>query len=256
MERDLALESENVMSTGKVDTKLKLGPRSAGMRMTPEEFDAVTRYDDRYCYELIHGVLVVNPIPLEAEGDPNEELGPLGFVCDKLLSQIPELLCFQGVICPAGATSSGKGPGRSVGFLLRSYKHDHPLGSALDKTLAERYVRTLDSRRRADRVIWAGLGRLPDPQVDVPSIVAEFVSAGKRNRLRDYEEKRNEYLAIGVKEYWVIDRFRRIMTVYRSGPGGFTAQIVQENEIYRTDLLPGFELPLARLLALADEWRR
>jgi Uma2 family endonuclease len=214
MKWDLPWESEAVMSTGKV--KINLGLRSAGMRMTPEEFDAVTRYDDRYCYELIHGVVVVNPIPLEAEGDPNGELE----------------------------------------FLLRYYKHYHPQGSALDKTLAERYVRTGDSRRRADRIIWAGLCRLPEPLFDVPAIVAEFVSAGKRNYLRDYQEKRDEYMAIGVKEYWIVDRFRRVMTVYRNGPNGVEERIVQENEIYCTDLLPGFELPLGRLLALADEWRK
>ena len=35
----------------------------------------------------------------------------------------------------------------------------------------------------------------------------EFVASGKRNIKRDYEEKRDEYLALGVSEYWVIDRF-------------------------------------------------
>ena len=34
-----------------------------GMLMTPEEFDAVTDYDDRFTYELIHGVLIVSPVP-------------------------------------------------------------------------------------------------------------------------------------------------------------------------------------------------
>ena len=32
------------------------------MLMTPEEFDAVTEYDDRFRYELIRGVLVVSPL--------------------------------------------------------------------------------------------------------------------------------------------------------------------------------------------------
>src|SRR5690349_15435896 len=122
------------MSTSKLRLKLKIGPASAGLLMTPEEFDAITDYDDRYRYELIRGVVVVNPIPSEAEGDPNEELG----------------------------------------HLLRSYKETHPQGAALDKTLFERYLRTHDSRRRADRVIWTGLGRRPDPQVDVPTIAVEF----------------------------------------------------------------------------------
>jgi hypothetical protein len=33
-------------------------------------------------------------------------------------------------------------------------------------------------------------------------------------------------------------------------------QVVAEGATYRTDLLPGFDLPLARLLAVADEWRK
>ena len=67
----------------------------------------------------------------------------------------------------------------------------------------------------------------------------------------DDTEKRREYAAVGVREYWVIDRFRRTMTVY-TGDG---EQVVSEQESYSTPLLPGFELPLARLFAVADRWR-
>jgi Uma2 family endonuclease len=204
------------MSLSRSKTQSKLGPSSAGLLMTPEEFDAVNDYDDRYRYELIHGVLVVTPIPSEAEGDPNEELG----------------------------------------YWLRLYRDTHPQGSALDKTLAERYIRLPDSRRRPDRVIWAGLGRLPDPQVDHPTIAVEFVSKRRRDRTRDYEEKRREYLGLGIAEYWIIDRFRRTLTVYRNQPEALAEQVITEGETYRTDLLPGFELPLSRLLAVADEWRK
>jgi Uma2 family endonuclease len=204
------------MPTTAIKTKVRLRRAANGMLLTPEEFDAVTDYDDRYDYELIHGVVIVNPIPLIAERDPNEELGSW----------------------------------------LRVYKTSHPQGAALDATVWEQYLRTHDSRRKADRVIWAGLGRLPDPTVDVPTIVVEFVSKRKRDRWRDYVEKRREYLALGVQEYWIIDRFRRIMTVYRRQPGQPAEQVVAEADTYRTDLLPGFELPLARLLALADRWQK
>ena len=47
-----------------------LGPASNGMLMTPEEFDAVEEFDPQYRYELVHGVLIVNPIPGEATGAP------------------------------------------------------------------------------------------------------------------------------------------------------------------------------------------
>ena len=60
-------------------------------------------------------------------------------------------------------------------------------------------------------------------------------------------------MAAGVKEYWIIDRFRRIMTVYRKGLGGPTYEIVTETQCYQTALLPGFVLPLSRLLGKADD---
>ena len=118
----------------------------------------------------------------------------------------------------------------------------------MDGTLPEQTVACCDNRRRADRVLWIGLGRIPDPEKDLPSIVVEFVSKRLRDRVRDYEEKRLEYLAAGVQEYWVIDRFRRVMTVYRRPPVEPAELTVKENDVYRTPLLPGFELPLARLL--------
>jgi Uma2 family endonuclease len=184
------------------------------MLMTPEEFDAVTDYDDRFAYELIHGVLIVSPPPSEAERDPNGELD----------------------------------------FLLRLYQRTHPEGGIIDKTLCEQYLPVPNGRRRADREIWTGLGRVPVLGVDIPSIAAEFVSHRKRDRRRDYEEKRQEYEAIGVLEYWVIDCFERTMTVFWAPPAEPTEIVIKAEETYRTPLLPGFELPLARLLELADDW--
>jgi Uma2 family endonuclease len=191
-----------------------IGPDSAGIAMTPEEFDAITDYDELYRYELIHGVLVVAPIPLEAEADPNERLGGLLFL----------------------------------------YQRQHPQGASLDLTLPERYVYLAESRRRPDRLIWTGLGRRPDPKVDVPSIAVEFVSAGKRTRNRDYVLKRDEYRDLGIKEYWIVDRFRRTMTVHRNGTETTLELTVVEGGLYQSPLLPGFELPLSELLDAADAW--
>ncbi len=196
----------------------RIGPRSAGMSMRPDEFDALppTAFDDRYRYEVIRGTLVVSPFPGNAESDPNDDLG----------------------------------------HLLRTYQETDPRGHLLDRTIPERTVPGTPNRRRCDRAIWAGLGRLPDTDHDVPAIVVEFVSARKRDVFRDYEEKRDEYLAAGVREYWVIDRFRRTLTVYRPGLEGPDALVVTEDRTYESPLLPGFTLPLARLLAAADAWRK
>jgi Uma2 family endonuclease len=200
------------MSSVAAETKLVLRPALAGTLMTPEEFDAVEDAEDLHVYELIHGVLVVSPPPSEGERGPNEWLG----------------------------------------YLLLRYRETHPKGSALDLTLPEHAVHTADSRRRADRVIWCGLGRRPKPRRDKPTIVVEFVSEGKRNRRRDYEEKRDEYLGIGIEEYWLIDRFRRTMTVFRNRPRGPEMILVREKGVYRTTLLPGFDLRVGELLAVAD----
>jgi Uma2 family endonuclease len=141
-----------------------------------------------------------------------------------------------------------------LGYLLRKYQHDHPQGKALDKTLPEHDVLCGENRRRADRVIWAGLGRRPRPAEDAPTIVVEFVSEGKRNWLRDYIVKRNEYLTAGVKEYWIIDRFQKTMTVFAPGGRWPKKQVIKARQKYVTPLLPGFELPLGTLFTLADDW--
>lgn len=143
-------------------------------------------------------------------------------------------------------------PNEELGHLLRTYQTDHP--GVIDKTLFEEYIRTGNSRRRADRVIWIGLGRNPDIKTDVPSIVVEFVSKDKRGRHRDYVAKRDEYLDLGVREYWVIDRFQRKMTVFKRDEGKDTETTVPADGVYQTPLLPGFELPLNELLQLADLW--
>ena len=191
----------------------EFGPRSAGISMTLREFDEIefVKFAEGYRYELINGVLVVSPTPSAQERGPNDMLA----------------------------------------YWLLSCRDNHPRGAVLDLTLPEQTVRTPMNRRRADRLIWAGLGRMPRRR-DVATIVAEFVSPGKRNRKRDYEEKRDEYMAMRVGEYWVIDRFDRTMTVFTRSGEKIKARVIREHQTSKTPLLPGFELPLAELLAVAD----
>ena len=82
------------------------------------------------------------------------------------------------------------------------------------------------------------------------------MSSGKVNQERDYVAKRAEYREIGVREYWVIDRFRRTLTVFRFSGESDQEQVISEKQTYETPLLPGFVLPLARLLTLADRWAK
>jgi Uma2 family endonuclease len=202
------------MSLAPAEEEVMLGLESAGLLMTPEEFDAIDDYDENYRYELVNGVLVVTPIPLAAETGPNEFLG----------------------------------------HLLLHYQQCHPKGGALDYTLPQQYVRTPTSRRTADRLIWTGLGRLPKRLQDLPTIAVEFVSAGRRNQRRDYVDKRREYMQAGIREYWIIDRFQRTLTVIHHQPTGSREQVIRETRTYQSRLLPGFKLPLAQLLASADRF--
>jgi Uma2 family endonuclease len=191
-----------------------LGPEHNGIVLTPEEFDAVEDWDPNHRYELIHGVVVVSPPPPAGERGPNDVLG----------------------------------------HWLLTYQEQHPQGSVVSETLPEQTIKVGRHRRRADRVIWIRLGRLPDPDSDPPTIAVEFVAPGRRSFRRDYEEKRADYASIDVQEYWIIDRFRRIMTVFRRTNGDWQELVFHEHETYRTELLPGFELPLGKLLAIADRY--
>jgi Uma2 family endonuclease len=191
---------------------LQLGPRSNGMSLSPWEFDAA-EFERGWRYELINGLLIVNPPPALETRDATEELGRW----------------------------------------LRNYHDSQPHGESLDFTVSEQTVHIGPHRRRADRAIWAGLGRLPHED-ETPTIAVEFVSEGRRSRQRDYQIKRDEYRSAGVREYWIVDRFARLLTVYRFTRGKITTKAVTEQQTYTTPLLPGFELPLASLLTLMDRW--
>jgi Uma2 family endonuclease len=185
----------------------------AGLSMSKEEFRAIEDFDDRYRYELIRGIVIVVPPASDSEVKANETLGTM----------------------------------------LHRYAEEHPEGKCVDDTLFEREIETIPNLRRTDRSIWIGLGRVPDTDTDVPAIIVEFVSPGRAAFYRDYEEKRDEYLSIGVKEYWVIDRFDRTMTIFRRDA---EPQVVKEGEVYSTSLMPGFELPLKTILAAADRYKK
>ncbi|MBI4606723.1 MAG: Uma2 family endonuclease [Planctomycetes bacterium] len=87
----------------------------------------------------------------------------------------------------------------------------------------------------------------------LPEGIVEFPSSRPADQRRDYQEKEVEYRELGVKEYWIIDRHSRSMTVY-SGRD-WRKRVLSGTEMYATPLLPGFALPLAKVFAVADKYR-
>ena len=188
-------------------TGLYLSPGSAGAELSPEEFDTA-EFQEGFRYELINGVLVVNPPPLIQERGPNDWLG----------------------------------------YRINKFRLEHPNGRLVDYTAPEQTIVVGQKRRRADRVVWMGLGRAPREN-ETPAIAIELVSAGKRSIQRDYENKREEYQSIGIREYWIINRFERTLTAFAADG---TKSVFVDTDLFTTDSLPGFELPLNELFAEID----
>jgi Uma2 family endonuclease len=68
-------------------------------------------------------------------------------------------------------------------------------------------------------------------------------------------EKAVEYRDLGVQEYWIIDRFRRVLTVYFWRSARWSKRTLREGDRYATKLLPGFGLPLADLFRVCDRYK-
>ena len=82
----------------------------------------------------------------------------------------------------------------------------------------------------------------------VPELVIEIGSPGTRKR--DETIKRHLYERSGVSEYWVIDPDTEVVRVYRRLDDGFGRPMElsrEQDDLITTTLLPGLDLPLARI---------
>ena len=94
-------------------------------------------------------------------------------------------------------------------------------------------------RRPADLV---GLSRLDTP----PDLVVEVLSPS--NTRRQVEEKLADYRSIGVLECWLVNFPARTVEVLRlSGDGIAVLGVYGMGDVLRSEVLPGFELPIAHI---------
>jgi Uma2 family endonuclease len=83
-----------------------------------------------------------------------------------------------------------------------------------------------------------------------PGLVAEVVSASSKKR--DYQEKRQDYLEYGIREYWIVDPLLQLTLLIREGEGAnatWTERVLQEAETIASSLLPGLAVTVSELWA-------
>ncbi len=73
-----------------------------------------------------------------------------------------------------------------------------------------------------------------------PDLVVEVVSKGGEKR--DYVEKREEYLRLSVREYWILDPAQRKMLVLTRAGDTWKEKRVAAGKTHRSVILPGLKV--------------
>lgn len=196
-----------------MQTVRKIGPADHGRRMSLADFEHAKVVEGKL-YELGRGVIVVSEIPSLFH-----------------LAQV-------SVLREQFATYDLARPGRIWGVV----------GGSECKIL----LLDLDSERHPDLTVYTDIPPGDDSEVWyswVPEIVVEVVSAD--SVARDYGEKREEYLAFGVLEYWIVNAERDEMLVLRRRGGRWAEVAVRPPQTYTTRRLPGLVIDVAAVFEAA-----
>jgi Uma2 family endonuclease len=192
-----------------ITTPLRIGPADHGRGMSLEEFREA-EVEEGYRYELARGVLEVTQVPRDSHG-------------------------------------------KIVWIILRfiaACDHEHP--STIDRAGGGSEFRlwlpALISGRSPDVAValrhtprdWRG--RRP------PSLAFEVVSEGSEARERDSVTKRAEYLAYGLREYWVVDPEMKCVTVLIRDGDVWVERVYRDDQQARSLVLPGF------VVSVPDLW--
>jgi len=85
----------------------------------------------------------------------------------------------------------------------------------------------------------------------LPVLAAEVVSRGSIQR--DYETKREEYLAYGLLEYWIVDPLERRVTVLTRRGDTWNEVVFRDDQVIGSLVLPGFATTVAELWIDVEE---
>jgi Uma2 family endonuclease len=84
-----------------------------------------------------------------------------------------------------------------------------------------------------------------------PALVAEVVSDSSVQR--DYQTKREEYLAYGLLEYWIVDPLKRQVTVLTRRGDIWDETVFRDDQSIASLVLPGFAATVAELWIDVEE---
>ena len=79
--------------------------------------------------------------------------------------------------------------------------------------------------RKPDVLAFFGVRR-PGPTAMPPDIVVEVITSTPRDRRRDRIDKKADYAAIGVGQYWLVDPVARTFEILSLGPDGHFLEVL------------------------------
>lgn len=133
---------------------------------------------------------------------------------------------------------------------LYEYKKLTPGAFARATTRASVAIAGKDTVREPDLAVYAQWGKRGQGWAAwlefVPILVAEVVSPSQA--IRDYRDKRKDYWRAGIREYWIIDLDARNVSVLTRGEKRWGRTIFMLEQETRSVVLPGFVVPVSRLL--------
>ena len=83
---------------------------------------------------------------------------------------------------------------------------------------------------------------------DDPLLIVEFVS--QSNSDEDYTDKRSQYEARGVREYWIADRHQGQVVVLSLEDSRYQEQCYQADQVIQSPLFPDFALTASQVLTV------
>lgn len=114
-----------------------------------------------------------------------------------------------------------------------------------------------DRGRKPDLSAWVPLWALPGARSRlgrVPNLAIEVLTPTPRDIRRDRVEKRADYTAARIKQYWLVDPVARTIEILeRRRDGRYVQALVASTGRHEVPRCPGFSLDLDALWAEVDE---